>query len=85
MADQETRQTKTPPTKQIVLAATVQLVITLGAYWVLKRTPDDRLRGPRWLWRLLVPATVTQIKGSDVVLAPIGPVLFLTVGRRWGG
>lgn len=83
MTDHGTQETRKPPTKQIVMAAAVQLAITLGAFWLLKKTPDDRLRGPRWLWRLLLPATVTQIKGSDVILAPIGPVLFLTVGRRW--
>ena len=84
MTDHGTQETRKPPTKQIVMAAAVQLAITLGAFWLLKKTPDDRIRGPRWLWRLLLPATVTHIKGPDVILAPIGPVLFLTVGRRWG-
>ena len=82
MPDDHGRDTKTPRPRQIAIAVAVQLGITLAAFIVLRKTPDDRLRGPRWLWRLLLPATVTQIKESEVILAPIGPVLFLAVGRR---
>ena len=68
--------------RQIAIAAAIQVAITLAAYAVLKRTSDERLRGPRWLWRVLIPASVTQLRGSDMVLAPFGPVLFFVLGRR---
>jgi hypothetical protein len=68
--------------KEIILAVSVQLLFTVGSFVLLKRTPDSRLRGPRWMWRVIIPASVTRIRGSEVVLAPIGPVLFLVFGRR---
>ena len=71
-----------PGRRAIVTAIAVQLLFTVLPFVLLRRTPDERLRGPRWLWRVVIPASVVQIKGSEVILAPIGPVLFLLFGRR---
>ena len=68
--------------RQMAIAVAIQLTLAALAYMALRRTPDERLRGPRWLWRVVIPATFTQIKGGDVVIAPAGPLLFFLVGRR---
>ena len=68
--------------KRRLLAVSIQLVATAVAFAVLKRTPDGRLRGPRWLWQLIVPMTFTKTTGSAIVVAPLGPILFFIFGRR---
>ncbi len=62
-----------PSTRRLVVAASiVELALTTVALTDLTRRPSVRVRGPKWLWAL---ATLVQ---------PIGPVAYLTVGRRPG-
>jgi hypothetical protein len=68
--------------KARMVATAIQVVATAITFMVLKRTPDERLRGPRWLWQLIVPMTMTKVTSGVVIIAPAGPVLFFLFGRR---
>ena len=70
--------------KRRIFAVSIQLVATALAFAVLKRTPDGRLRGPRWVWQLIVPMTFTKTSENVIVVAPLGPILFFLFGRRSG-
>jgi len=68
-----------------VIGVAIQFVATAITLAILKRTPDARLRGPRWLWQVIVPVTMTKATHSALVVAPLGPILFFLVGRRRAG
>jgi hypothetical protein len=51
-------------------AAVVQVALWLAALVSIRRTPADRVRGPKWAWTL---ASFVNF---------IGPLAWFTVGRR---
>jgi hypothetical protein len=59
------------------------LLVLLG-FRNLSRTPDDRLRGPRWLWKLVMPSSTLKIDDDNIIFAPTGVVAYFLVGKRWG-
>jgi hypothetical protein len=59
------------------------LLVLLG-FRNLSRTPDERLRGPRWLWKLLMPSSTLKIDDDNIIFAPTGVVAYFLVGKRWG-
>ena len=65
-----------------LIGMAIQFVATAIAFAVLKRTPDSRLRGPRWLWQIIVPVTLTKATDGALIVSPLGPILFLVFGRR---
>lgn len=54
---------------RIRLAASVQLLLAASAWWDLAHRPADRVRGPKWLWALVIAVNF------------VGPVLYFTRGR----
>lgn len=54
----------------IVVGALIELALTAGALRDLRRRPTEEVRGPKVVWLLLA------------FVQPVGPVLYLTVGRR---
>jgi hypothetical protein len=54
----------------IVAAGAVELVLTTVSVRDLARRPAAQVRGPKWLWMLLMP------------VQPMGPISYLLVGRR---
>ena len=61
--------TRTQQTGLVVLGA-VEVVLTVTALKDLARRPAAQVRGPKPLWAL------------GCVVQPVGPVAYLTVGRR---
>jgi hypothetical protein len=59
------------------------LLVLLG-FRNLSRTPDERLRGPRWLWKLLMPSSTLKIDDDNIIFAPTGVIAYFLVGKRWG-
>lgn len=57
----------------VVVLAVVELVLTATALRDLSRRSREAVRGPKVLWRLVC------------FVQPVGPVLYLLVGRRQGG
>ncbi|MEI2716505.1 MAG: PLD nuclease N-terminal domain-containing protein [Candidatus Nanopelagicales bacterium] len=56
----------------IVVGTAVEVVVTTVAVVDLVRRPRERVRGPKLLW------------AAGLFVQPVGPVLYLTVGRRRG-
>ncbi len=56
-----------------VLAAIVELVLTSVALSDLRRRERSGVRGPKWIWGLVC------------FVQPVGPLLYLLVGRRAQG
>jgi hypothetical protein len=54
----------------VVATAAVELVLTAAALADLARRPADQVRGPKPLWVL------------GCFIQPIGPIAYLTLGRR---
>jgi hypothetical protein len=54
----------------VVAGAAVEITLTTIAGADLARRPRSQVRGPRWAWALAL------------TIQPVGPVLYLLVGRR---
>jgi len=54
---------------RIRLAASVQLLLAAAAWWDLAHRPATRVRGPKWLWALVIAVNF------------VGPVLYFARGR----
>jgi len=54
----------------IIVLASVELALTTAALVDLLRRPATEVRGPKLLW------------GVAVFVQPIGPISYLTLGRR---
>lgn len=63
------RDLTVPQRTAIGTAASVQILLAAGAWWDLARRPADGVRGPKWLWGLLIGVNF------------VGPVLYFTRGR----
>ena len=50
-------------------AASVQILLAASAWWDLARRPEDRVRGPKWLWAAVIAVNFA------------GPVLYFSCGR----
>lgn len=53
----------------IRLAASVQLLLAAAAWWDLAHRPATQVRGPKWLWALVIGVNF------------VGPVLYFARGR----
>ena len=54
----------------IVAAGAAELVLTAVSVRDLARRPAKQVRGPKWLWMLMMP------------VQPMGPIGYLLLGRR---
>ncbi|MEU7788877.1 PLD nuclease N-terminal domain-containing protein [Amycolatopsis sp. NPDC049159] len=50
-------------------AASVQFLLAAAAWWDLAHWPAERVRGPKWLWALVIAVNF------------VGPVLYFARGR----
>ncbi|WP_370962595.1 PLD nuclease N-terminal domain-containing protein [Amycolatopsis sp. cg9] len=50
-------------------AASAQILLAAGAWWDLARRPAARVRGPKWVWALVIAVNF------------VGPVLYFARGR----
>ena len=54
----------------IVATGAAELVLTAVSVRDLARRPAKQVRGPKWLWMLMMP------------VQPMGPISYLLLGRR---
>jgi hypothetical protein len=40
------------------------------------------LRGPKSLWKGVIPASIVNVKSDTAWVIPIGPLLYFVIGRR---
>ncbi|WP_432845021.1 PLD nuclease N-terminal domain-containing protein [Amycolatopsis sp. CA-161197] len=58
-----------PERATIIVAAGVQVMLAAGAWWDLAHRPAERVRGPKWLWALVIAVNF------------VGPILYFSCGR----
>jgi len=70
MARKQWRDFSQQQQRAIIAAGVVEIVLTSVALIDLARRPSAQVRGPKALWLL------------GVFVQPVGPIAYLTVGRR---
>ena len=72
-----------PDTRRRVIIQTVVYVVlvALASRSLSKQSAAD-LRGPKSLWKGVIPASLTNFKAGSAWVAPVGPLLYFFVGRR---
>lgn len=60
----------TPAKVAVVVGSLVELALTAVAMRDLSKRSADEVRGPKWIWRLVS------------LVQPVGPILYLVLGRR---
>ncbi len=70
--------------KALIGIGIAHALLVLVGFRSLAKTPDERLRGPRWVWKLVMPSSTIKIADDDIIFAPTGVVAFFLIGKRWG-
>ncbi|MDF1597578.1 MAG: hypothetical protein P1T08_15980 [Acidimicrobiia bacterium] len=72
-------------TKARVLAivqAVVHLTLAFVAFRSLATRDTAAVRGPKLLWKSVIPASISTVRSGHVWIFPLGPILYMTLGRR---
>jgi hypothetical protein len=70
--------------RRVIIQAVVYVLFVVLAFRSLSKQSEANLRGPKPLWKGVIPASMISLKGGNAsVVVPIGPVLYFAVGRRW--
>src|SRR5690606_7606095 len=70
MAQKKWSDLSTPAKVAVVVGSLVELALTAVAMRDLSKRSADEVRGPKWIWRLVS------------LVQPVGPILYLVLGRR---
>lgn len=68
--------------RRIIIQAVIYVLLVVMAFRSLSKQSADNLRGPKQLWKAVIPASVTNLAAGTASVIPIGPVLYFAVGRR---
>ncbi|MDR9450731.1 MAG: hypothetical protein RI637_05870 [Acidimicrobiia bacterium] len=72
-----------PDTRRRVIIQTVVYVMLVAlAFRSLSKQSEADLRGPKSLWKGVIPASLTNFKAGSAWVAPVGPLLYFIVGKR---
>ena len=70
--------------RRVIIQAIVHVLLVILAFRSLSKQREASLRGPKLLWTGVIPASIISLKGGNASgVAPIGPILYFVVGRRW--
>jgi hypothetical protein len=70
--------------RRVIIQAVVSVLLVVLAFRSLSKQSEASLRGPKPLWKVVIPASMITLKGGNAwVLVPIGSVLYFAAGRRW--
>jgi hypothetical protein len=61
----------------------VWVLLVILAFRSLSKQSDANLRGPKSLWKGVIPASITNFRSGNALMVPLGPVLYFAVGKRW--
>lgn len=67
---------------QAIVLAVVHLALAFVAFRNLAGRAANDVRGPKLLWKAVIPASISAVRGGHVRMLPLGPLLYLTLGRR---
>ena len=60
----------------------LHIILAAVAFRSLFRRDAHNLRGPRWIWSVVIPASVSSLRPDAAWVAPIGPVAYFLMARR---
>ena len=68
--------------RSVIIQAVIYVLLVVLAFRSLSKQSETNLRGPKQLWKGVIPASVTNLKAGKAWVVPIGPVLYFAVGKR---
>ncbi len=68
--------------RRVIIQSVVYVVLVALAFRSLSKQSEADLRGPKSLWKGVIPASLTNFKAGSAWVAPVGPLLYFTVGKR---
>jgi hypothetical protein len=68
--------------RSVIIQAVVHVLLVVLAFRSLSKQSAADLRGPKRLWKGVIPASVINLKAGMASVVPIGPVLYFAVGKR---
>lgn len=69
--------------RNVIIQAVVYVLLVILAFRSLAKQSAANLRGPKQLWKGVIPASMTNFKMGTAWVFPLGPLLYFTVGKRW--
>ena len=63
----------------------VYALLVFAAFWSLSKQSEASLRGPKQMWKGVIPASIVNVKADSAWVIPIGPLLYFVLGRRRRG
>ena len=60
----------------------VYALLVLAALRSLSKRDAADLRGPKQMWKGMIPASIVTIKTDAAWVIPLGPLLYFAFGRR---
>ena len=61
----------------------VHALLVAAAFRSLSKQDAANLRGPKILWKAVIPASIITLRTDTARVVPLGPLLYYTFGRRW--
>lgn len=68
--------------RRVIIQTVVYVVLVALAFRSLSKQNPADLRGPKSLWKGVIPASLTNFKAGSAWVAPVGPLLYFVVGKR---
>ena len=68
--------------RRVIIQTVVYVVLVVLAFRSLSKQSEGNLRGPKSLWKGVIPASLTNFKAGSAWVAPVGPLLYFIVGKR---
>ncbi len=65
-----------------VAESIVYALLVFAAFWSLSKQSEASLRGPKQMWKGVIPASIVNVKADSAWVIPIGPLLYFVLGRR---
>jgi len=60
----------------------IYAVLVIAAFRSLSKQTEASLRGPKQMWKGVIPASIVNVKADSAWVIPVGPLLYFAVGKR---
>ena len=60
----------------------IYALLVIGAFRSLSKQTEADLRGPKQMWKGVIPASIVNVKADSAWVIPVGPLLYFAVGKR---
>jgi hypothetical protein len=65
-----------------VVESIIYALLVFVAFWSLLKQNEADLRGPKQMWKGVIPASIVNVKADSTWVIPVGPMLYFALGRR---